>query len=149
MSKIFGYLLKIISFFAVLAIVALAFGVEVYAFKQIYKTLNEIFMGYKGEDTIIKDSLKALDMVLLGVILFSVATGLFELYVSKINNLPSWLVIKDLDGLKAMLIKMVIFIMAVSFTGRIVTYTEGVNIAYIGVGLASVIFALTFFLNKK
>jgi len=149
MSNIFGYLLKIISFFAVLAIVALAFGVEVYAFKQIYKTLNEIFMGYKGEDTIIKDSLKALDMVLLGVILFSVATGLFELYVSKINNLPSWLVIKDLDGLKAMLIKMVIFIMAVSFTGRIVTYTEGVNIAYIGVGLASVIFALTFFLNKK
>jgi len=149
MSKIFGYLLKFISFIAVIAIVALAFGVEIYAIKQICQTLMKILFGHEGKDTIVKDCLKALDLVLLGVILFSVATGLFELYVMKIKNLPSWLVIEDLDGLKVMLIKMVIFIMAVSFTGRIVTYSDGIDILYIGVGLASVVFALTYFLKNK
>lgn len=149
MNNILGYLLKFISFIAVLGIILLAVGVEVYAFKQIFATITQIFLGHKGEDTIVEDCLKSLDLVLLGVILFSVATALFELYVGKINNLPSWLVIDSLDGLKSMMIKMVIFIMAVSFTGKIVTYGEGIDIAYLGIGLAAVVFALTYFLTKK
>lgn len=149
MNSILGYLLKGIAFLAVVAIIVLAMGVEIYAFKQIYTTIQEILFGHKGEDTIVKDCLKSLDLVLLGVILTSVATGLFELYVGKIRNLPSWLVIDDLDGLKSMLIKMIIFIMAVSFTGRIVTYSGGMDILYQGVGLAAVIVALTYFLRKK
>lgn len=149
MSKILGWLLKLVALLAVLAIICLAIGVESYAFTEIYRTLSKIFIGYTEEDTIIKDCLKSLDLVLLGVILFSVATGLFELYICKIKNLPNWLVIEDLDGLKALMIKMVIFIMTISFTGRVVTYNEGNNIVYLGAGLALVIFSLTFFLIKK
>ncbi|SFR31341.1 Uncharacterized membrane protein YqhA [Robiginitalea myxolifaciens] len=149
MNRILGWGLRAVSLVAVLAIIVLALGVEIYAFKQIYATIQEIILGHKGEDTIVKDSLKSLDLVLLGVILTSVATGLFELYIGKIPNLPSWLVIDDLDGLKSMLIKMIIFIMAVSFTGRIVTYAGGMDILYQGVGLAAVILALTFFLQKN
>ena len=149
MTKILGILLKVIAFCAVIAIMCLAIGVEGYAFVEIYETLSKIVTGYSAEDEIIKKCLKGLDLVLLGVVLFTVSTALFELYVFKIPNLPEWLVIKDLDGLKALLIKMVIFIMTISFTGRVVTYTGGLEILYLGAGLALVICALTYFLSKK
>ncbi|KQC33613.1 hypothetical protein AAU57_09985 [Nonlabens sp. YIK11] len=149
MTKSLGFLLKIVAALAVIAIIALAIGVEFYAFKEIYSTLSKIVLGYSEEDEVIKNCLKALDLVLLGVILLSVGTALFELYVCKIPNLPSWLVIEDLDGLKALMIKMVIFIMTISFTGRVVVYNSGVEILYLGAGLALVVGALTYFLANK
>lgn len=150
MTNIFGFFLKIVSFLAVLAMICLAIGVEVYAFIEIYQVLAKIFTGFSKDDEVIKSCLKALDLVLVGVIFFTVALALFELYVAKINNLPKWLVVNDLDDLKALLIKMVIFVMTISFTGRIVTYSTGVDILYLGIGLAVVIASLTYFLvNKK
>lgn len=150
MTNIFGFFLKIVSFLAVLAMICLAIGVEVYAFIEIYQVLAKIFTGFSKDDEVIKSCLKALDLVLVGVIFFTVALALFELYVAKINNLPKWLVVNDLDDLKALLIKMVIFVMTISFTGRIVTYSTGADILYLGIGLAVVIASLTYFLvNKK
>ena len=149
MVKPFGYLLKFVAFIAVLAIIALAIGVEAYAILEIKRTLSKVVIGYNKENTIVKDCLKSLDLVLLGVILFSVATGLFELYIKKIPNLPEWLVIDDLDGLKSLIIKMVIFIMVISFAGRVITYDKGIDIACIGGGIALVIASLTYFLQKK
>ena len=150
MTSILGVSLKVITFLAVLAIICLAIGVEGYAFIEIYNTVSKMISGYTAEDEIIKKCLKSLDLVLLGVIFFTIATALFELYITNIKNLPSWLVVKDLDGLKALMIKMVIFIMTISFTGRIVTYNSGVDILYLGASLALVVTALTYFLlNKK
>lgn len=150
MTQVLGIFLKVVAFIAALAIIALAIGVEGYALVEIYKVLSKMISGYTQEDQIILKCLKSLDLVLLGVILFSVATALFELYVARIINLPKWLIIEDLDGLKALMIKMVIFIMTISFTGRVVTYGGGLDILYLGASLALVIAALTYFLlNKK
>ncbi len=144
-----GILLKIIALTGVVAIAALAIAVEFYAITDIVNVFKHIATGYSEENTIIKDCLKALDLVLLGVIFFTVAMGLFELYIAKIKNLPSWLVIENLDDLKSLLIKMVIFVMAVSITGRIVTYTSGVNILYVGAAFAIVTISLTYFIKNK
>ncbi len=149
MSSILGVFLKVITFLAVLAIICLAIGIEGYAFVEIYGTISKMISGYTEEDEIIKNCLKSLDLVLLGVIFFTIGTALFELYISNIKNLPSWLVIKDLDGLKALMIKMVIFIMTISFTGRIITYSSGIDILYLGGSLALVVTALTYFLLSK
>lgn len=147
--KFLGVFLKIIATIGVVAIIALAIAIEVYAISDIYHALINIASGYSEEDTIIQDCLKSLDLVLLGVIFFTVAMGLFELYVAKIKNLPSWLVIETLDDLKSLLIKMVIFVMAISFTGKVVTYSEGIEILYLGAGFSLVTLALTYFINNK
>lgn len=149
MTKVLGIFLKIISLLAVLAMICLAIGVEAFAFTEIYDVLIKIFTGFSEDDQVIKSCLKSLDLVLVGVIFFTVALALFELYVAKINNLPNWLVVEDLDDLKALLIKMVIFVMTISFTGRIVTYNGGLDILYLGAGLAMVIASLTYFLANK
>lgn len=149
MNKFLGILLKIMAVIGVIAIIILAIAVEVYAIMDLYEAVEQMAMSSSKEDTVIKDCLKALDLILLGVIFFTVALGLFELYVVRIKNLPKWLVIDNLDDLKSLMIKMVIFIMAISFTGRIVTYTDGIYIIYLGVSFAVVTVALTYFIKNK
>lgn len=149
MNRALGIFLKIMAAVGVLAIIVLAIAIEVYALTDIYDVVLQVAFDTSQEDTVIKDCLKSLDLVLLGVIFFTIALGLYELYVCPIENLPSWLVIETLDDLKSLMIKMVIFIMAISFAGKVVTYTEGINILYLGAAFALVTVALTYFIKKK
>ena len=148
-SSLIGGLLKIIAVVAVVASIVLAIGVEYFAVAQTIKNLDEIAIGNSGEDDVVKEVIKTLDLVLLGVIFFTIAAALFELFVADIDNLPDWLIIKDLDDLKTMMIKMIIVVMAISFTGKIITWDGETDILYYGVGLAVVIAALSFFLLVK
>ena len=149
LSNIFGLLLKGLSLIAVVGILALATGIFLYSFYQIYKVLLIIVQQTGGEEVIILKALKAIDLVLLGVVFFIMGVGLFELFIRPIENLPEWLVIKNIDQLKSMLIKVVLVVMGVSFCGRIVTWDGQSDLLGYGLGLGAVIFALTFFLKIK
>ena len=54
-----------------------------------------------------------------------------------------------IDQLKAMLIKLIVVVMGVSFTGRIVTWDGSTNLLGYGAALAAVVLALSYFLNVK
>jgi len=148
-QNLFGILLKIISFSAVIGIIVLATGVFFYSLYKVYNVLQIIFVGFSGEEEIILKALKAVDLVLLGVVFYIIGVGLFELFITQIENLPEWLSIKNIDELKGMLIKVVIVVMGVSFTGRIVTWNGETDLLGYGIGLGIVIFALSFFLKVK
>ncbi len=148
-QNIFGLLLKVLSFFAVLGILALAIGVIGYAIYEIIVVLKTMLRHYADDNEIILSVLKSADLVLLGVVLFIMGVGLFELFINPIDNLPNWLIIKDIDDLKSMLIKVIIVVIGVSFTGKIVTWDGTTDLLGYGVGLSAVIFALSFFLRVK
>lgn len=148
-SNLFGWLLKVLGLIAALGILILAIGVFGYSVYQIIKVLMVILEQSAGEAEIILKALKSIDLVLLGIIFFIMGIGLYELFVGSINNLPDWLVIKDIDELKSMLIKVVIVVMGVSFTGKIVTWDGDTDLLGYGLGLGVVIFALSFFLKVK
>ncbi|MEL6721107.1 MAG: YqhA family protein, partial [Bacteroidota bacterium] len=101
------------------------------------------------EGEIILKALKAIDLVLLGVIFFIIGAGLFELFIKPIDNLPDWFQMKNIDQLKAMLIKVIIVVMGVSFTGKIVTWDGETDLLGYGIGLGIVVFALSYFLKIK
>lgn len=93
------------------------------------------------------------DLFLVGVTLLIAAVGLFELFVASDGPrsgrtlLPAWLVIRDLNDLKARVISMIVLVSAVSFTDLVVDFRAGRDILYLGIGVALVIGALTFFLR--
>lgn len=144
-----GTLLKFFTFLAVLGVLALAVGVYFHAFYEIVKVIKMIVLGTAEEGAIILSALKAIDAVLIGVIFFIIGLGLFELFIQPIDNLPDWFHMKDIDQLKAMLIKVTILVMSVSFTGRIVTWDGATDLLGYGIGLGIVILALSYFLNVK
>jgi uncharacterized membrane protein YqhA len=148
-ASLIGILLKLIAFVAVVVIILLAIGIEYFAITETFSDLAKVAAGDAGGDDILKKVLKSLDTALLGVIFFSIAAALFELFVQEIDNLPEWLIVRNLDDLKAMMIKMIIVVAAISFTGKIITWNGEPEILQYGVGLAAVIFGLSYFLLVK
>lgn len=149
LTDIFGILLKLLAFIAVLGIIILATGIFLYSFYELITVSKIIFQEQAGMSEIILKALKAIDLVLLGVVFFIMGVGLFELFITKITNLPEWLIIENIDQLKSMLIKVAIVVMGVSFTGRIITWDGETDLTGYGIALGAVIFALSYFLKVK
>lgn len=147
--NIFGLLLKFLTFLAVLGLIILAAGIYFYSFYEIILVIKTILFGEPGEGEVVIKSLKAIDSVLLGVMFFIIAVGLFELFIQPIDNLPDWFHMENIDQLKAMLIKVVVVVMGVSFTGRIVTWDGTTDLLGYGIGIGVVVLALSYFLNVK
>lgn len=148
-QDILGLLLKLFTFLAVIGVVILAVGIFFFSLYEIGSVIKTIIEGEPEEGIVILKSLKAIDAVLVGVIFFIIGLGLFELFIRPIDNLPEWFKIENIDQLKAMLIKVIVVVMGVSFTGRIITWDGESNLLGYGVGLAAVILALSYFLSVK
>lgn len=148
-TKVFSVLLKIMTLIAVLGIIMLSIAIFCFSFYQIFDLGSMFFIGDLDTGKVIVKSLKAIDSVLLGVIFFIIALGLYELFIEPIEGLPEWFSMKDIDQLKAKLIKVIIVVIGVSFAGRIVTWDGQTNLLGYGIGMGAVIFALSYFLSVK
>ena len=83
-----------------------------------YKTVAVLFLLIHGEvDSMAVALVAVMDAFLIASGLLIFALGLYELFIGDIA-LPSWLVIRDLDALKAKVAGIVILAMAVSFLER-------------------------------
>lgn len=148
-EKSLGWLLKGLSFIAVMGIIALSIALLFYSFYDIFEVIHTITNDFTQKDKIIADTLGAVDLLLIGITIFLIGIGLFELFIVQIPNLPEWLMIKDLDQLKGMLVKITIVVMSISFTGTLVTWDGTTDLLGYGLSLGAVIVGLTYFLQVK
>ena len=97
--------------------------------------------------------LTEIDTFLIGATLIIAAFGLYELFVARISPaslrlpLPHWLEMTDLNDLKARVISMIILVVAVSFVDVLLELGTGLNILYLGAGVAIFVIALTVYLR--
>jgi len=98
----------------------------------------------------------AIDDFLLATVLFIFALGLYELFISKIEEAEAEaatssriLVIHSLDDLKDRLAKVILMILIVTFFKNVIhtSFTEPLHILFLGVGILFVALAL-FFTHK-
>jgi uncharacterized membrane protein YqhA len=92
-----------------------------------------------------------IDLFLIGATLLISAVGFYELFIAQIERkeggLPDWLVMRDLNDLKARVLAMVVMVLAVTFAEVVVDSPSGRHVLQLGVGLGAVIVALTAFLR--
>jgi len=91
--------------------------------------------------------IEVVDVFLLATVLYIIAVGLYELFIGELQ-LPSWLVIKNLDDLKGQLISVVVAVLAVLFLGTIVG-SKNESPLVLGLAISPMIVALTLFLSYK
>lgn len=103
--------------------------------------------NYHPRDELVVHAIEMIDHFLLATVIQVIALGLFQLYFTVDLKLPPWLRIKSLEELKHKLIGVTITVLAVNFLGRALTWEQGVDVAYIGIAIAVVIAALTWFLR--
>ncbi len=94
------------------------------------------------------ECIEVIDLFLLATVLYIVALGLYELFIDE--NLPvlSWLVITNLDDLKAKLIGVITVSLAVTFLAYVVEWDGNTNILALGASVGIVLFALSFLLSR-
>jgi uncharacterized protein (TIGR00645 family) len=96
--------------------------------------------------------LKDIDLFLIGATLLISAVGFYELFVQEIRldhttRVPQWLQMRDLNDLKGRVIAMIVLVASVTFVEVIVDAPTGHQALQLGIGIASVIVALTIFLR--
>jgi len=94
------------------------------------------------------ECIEVIDLFLLATVLYIVALGLYELFIDE--NLPvlPWLVITNLDDLKAKLTGVITVSLAVTFLAYVVEWDGNTNILALGVSVGLVLFALSFLLSR-
>ncbi|HMP42995.1 MAG TPA: YqhA family protein [Roseiflexaceae bacterium] len=93
--------------------------------------------------------IEIVDVFLLATVLYIIAIGLYELFISDGIAVPAWLEIHTLDDLKDKLIAVVIVVLGVAFLGQFVSWDGTSNLLVSGGGAALVIASLTYFLSQK
>lgn len=87
------------------------------------------------------------DLFLLAIVVQVVSLGVYQLYFNEHMHLPKWLRIQSLNDLKSKLVGVIVTMLGVAVLGRVLVWDGGETIAYLGVGAAAVIIALTYFLS--
>jgi uncharacterized membrane protein YqhA len=94
-----------------------------------------------------------IDLFLIGATLIIAAIGLYELFVARIDPansrrpMPDWLVMNDLNDLKARVISMIILVSAVSFADVLLEFGNELKVLYLAAGVGIFIIALTIYLK--
>jgi len=138
-------------FLIILAVLtAFAAAVTLLVFSAV-ETVREIgrIIGGETPKSLAVAFIEIADMVLLGVGLYLLALGLYELFIDDTITTPEWLQIHTMDDLKVKLISVVIVVLAVLFLKQVVAWDGERNLLTFGGGLALVIAALTYFLSFK
>ena len=103
----------------------------------------------KGAKDMAIEFIEIIDLFLMGTVFYIIALGLYELFIGQDIELPKWLEIRTLDDLKNKLIAVVVVVLAVLFLGQAVTWDGQTDLMGLGIGIAAVIAALTWFLGVK
>jgi uncharacterized membrane protein YqhA len=87
---------------------------------------------------------KVMDIFLVATALLFFAVALYELFIGDLD-LPAWLSVKNLDGLKAKLGSVAILIMAITFVERLIKWEKAQDTLFFGLAAAAVSLALVAF----
>jgi uncharacterized membrane protein YqhA len=145
-----GFITRAIIILPVIATTAAALGLMVWGFLDTWRFVRELL--FPAEHVMTREeallhAIEIVDLFLLATVVQVVSLGLYQLYFRQDLELPKWLKIDDLDDLKSKLVGVSITVMAVFFLGKVITWTSGIDILYLGGAVALVVIALTYFLG--
>jgi len=136
---------------AVLGSLAAALALYAYGVAEtvvvIVETIAKADVSSKGGKALALAFIEIVDLFLLGTVLLMIALGFYELFIDSDLKLPEWLQIRTFDDLKNKLVGVVIVVLGVMFLGFVVGWDGTRDLLGIGVAIALVIAALTYFLS--
>jgi uncharacterized membrane protein YqhA len=136
----------ILTLFAAAATLVLFGAFE--TFRHILKiiTLGEPFLGTQE---MVLSSIKLVDLILLATVLQLVAVALYTMFVDPQAPIPGWLRTNDVEGLKRKLASVIVIMLGVVFLEEVIYWRSERNLLPLGVGVAAMIVALTYYIVAK
>jgi len=142
---------RVISSTRYLALAGVVFGLIAALAAFVWGGLKTVLLVIKlahGEvDGMAVSLVQVMDGFLIASGLLILALGLYELFIGEIE-LPQWLVLHDLDALKAKLAGVIVMVIAVTFLERLEANTDARGVLEAGIG-ASLVSAVLVWMAKK
>lgn len=143
---------RLLMIIPVAVLVAVAVGAFAYGTYVFGRSASDVISHPLPVTTHVSGFLVVVDLFLIGATMLIAAIGFYELFINRVDPpraapLPSWLVMRDLNDLKARVIAMIVLVAAVTFMEYLVDFRSGQEVLELGGGIALVIAALTVFLR--
>jgi uncharacterized membrane protein YqhA len=117
------------------------FGLIVVA-KTIWHTFRDGNFDIEGAKHLAVDLIELTDLFLLGMVLYVVAIGMYQLFINEDVAIPDWMRVENLNDLKTQLINVIVVLLAVSFLAIAVSWEGATSIVYLGASVGGVIVTL-------
>jgi uncharacterized membrane protein YqhA len=140
-------------FIIVLAIIGIGLSSAVMLIYAIISLGRAMFIAFRdshfdieGVQHLALELIELTDFFLLGMVLYVVAIGMYELFIDPNIPVPDWMRVQSLDDLKTQIVNVVIVMLIVTFLGvALSTKQGGLDFLYFGLAIAVVVIAVSFF----
>lgn len=143
MRTVFGfmrYLILIAVIGLLVCTVAVFFYAGIFTVVTVVETFQHGAYDAHGARQFSAELIELIDLYLLGTVLLITAVGLHQLFIDPHIPLPAWLVVSNLEQLKANLVAVIIVMLAVLFLGEAASGLDGsATLLEYGAGVALVI----------
>jgi uncharacterized membrane protein YqhA len=135
----------------ILAVIGIFFGSMVLLVSsaiQMFTSVWDVFFGdpnYHWEELRV-DLIESVDTVLVATVLYMIAIGLYQLFINRQLELPTWLQTEGLEDLEKRLGGMVITVLSVIFVTVALESRGEKDILNFGLAIAAIIFAVSIYL---
>lgn len=89
------------------------------------------------------DLIQLADVFLLGTVIYLVGLGLHLLFINPRLPARPWLAVEDLDGLKEMLVRVIILLVGVTFLGSYVEHADDIPVMELSISASIVVVAFS------
>lgn len=134
-------------YLSMVGIVSLLVGVIAALYVGAEKTVKVVqiaFLHHESNNPTLYVLFEALDSFLVAVALLVIAVSLYELFIGELE-VPDWMLVKNLNELKAKFGFVLIPVMAVKFVQKLLESASALDTLYYGTAVALVALSLTAF----
>ncbi|MFN8591178.1 MAG: YqhA family protein [Thermomicrobiales bacterium] len=96
-----------------------------------------------GAEHLAVDLIQMTDVFLLGTVIYLVGLGLHLLFINPRLPARPWTAVEDLEGLKEMLVRVIILLVGVTFLGAFVEHADNTPVRDLSISAAVVVFAFS------
>ncbi len=141
------WLVERVRYVTYIPIIGMLIGVLAAIYVGVEKTVKVIqvaVLHYESNNPTLYVLFEALDSFLVAFALLVIAVSIYELFIGGLE-VPDWMLVRNLDELKAKFGSVLIPIMAVKFVQKLLESGGSLETLYYGIAIALVSFALTAF----
>lgn len=139
----FGILLSIVGV-AISAFVLLIYCLVVLV-GSILNAFTDTSFDVDGARHLAVELIELTDFFLLGMVLYVVSIGMYQLFVDPDLPVAGWMRVTSLDDLKTHILNVIVVLLVVTFLASAITWTGGQDIIYLGAVVSAVILAVSLY----
>lgn len=114
--------------------------------KAIYSAfITEAHFDIEGVKHLALELIEMADFFLLGMVLYVVAIGMYQLFIQPNVRVLSWMQVRNLDDLKSQILNVVVVMLVVTFLGDALSADGTRDFLFYGLTIAAVVIAVSIF----